>query len=65
MKTFLLSAAFLCVLSPTLHAQVDGTDPQYRAICREALGKPFTPPAPDPALKPDCDGLPGPTALLA
>jgi uncharacterized protein YecT (DUF1311 family) len=55
MKTFSLALALLCVSAPALHAQLDDTDPQYRAVCREALAKPFTPPVTDPNLKPDCD----------
>jgi hypothetical protein len=45
----------LCLVSPSLFAQAGTIDPQYRVICRETLTKSFTPPAPDPALKPDCD----------
>jgi hypothetical protein len=54
MKNSLLALALLCV--PTsLFAQVDNIDPQYRAVCREASIRPFTPPPADPAIKPDCD----------
>jgi hypothetical protein len=54
MKFASLALTF-CLVSPSLFAQAGTIDPQYRAICREALAKPFTPPAPDPALRPDCD----------
>ena len=55
MKLFLCALSLLCFTAPGLHAQLDGTDPQYRALCRAALARPFTPPPVDPALKPDCD----------
>jgi hypothetical protein len=50
---FALSLAF--VVSSSLSAQTETIDPQYRAMCREALTAPLTPSAPDPSLKPDCD----------
>src|ERR1700761_8368558 len=48
-------ALALCLVSPSLFAQTEAIDPQYRSICREALAKSFAPPEPDPAMKPDCD----------
>ena len=55
MKLFRYALALFCLTAPGLHAQLDGTDPQYRALCRAALARPFTPPPADPAFKPDCD----------
>lgn len=55
MKLFPLAAALVCLIAPALHAQLDDTEPQYRALCREVLLKPFTPPAPEGHFKPDCD----------
>ncbi len=55
MKILTFVLAILSVSATALHAQLGETDPQYRALCREALAKPVTLPAPDPAIKPDCD----------
>jgi uncharacterized protein YecT (DUF1311 family) len=55
MKTLIFIFAVLSASVPALHAQLGETDPQYRALCREALAKPITLPTPDPAIKPNCD----------
>jgi hypothetical protein len=54
-KLFLFTLALFCFSAPALKAQLDDADPQYRAVCREALAQPLTLPLADPAIKPDCD----------
>jgi hypothetical protein len=55
MKPATFAIALFGLAVPALHAQLNSTDPPYQATCRAALARPFKPPAPDPALKPDCD----------
>jgi uncharacterized protein YecT (DUF1311 family) len=54
-KILLFALALFCFSGPSLQAQLDDADPQYRAVCREALAQPLTLPTADPAIKPDCD----------
>jgi len=55
MKPSVFAIALLGLVAPSLHAQLDNTDPPYQAICRAALAKPLPTQATDPALQPDCD----------
>jgi hypothetical protein len=55
MKILLCALALLCFSGPSLQAQLDDADPQYRAVCREALAQPLKLPPAEPAIKPGCD----------